>query len=236
MDRQAKIERAVREHAAREYPREACGVVVNAAGGPRYLPIANIASSAAHFSADPRDLLVAEEAGEIIAVVHSHPDGMPDPSEPDRAMLERWGIPWLIVSWPAGEIRQHLPRGRRPPLLGRVFEHGVLDCYSLVRDYYQQVLAVTLPDFAREDAWWLKGGNLYINHFREAGFREVDPADIREHDGVLMALRSQVPNHAGIYLGNDALLHHATGRLSRRETYSGFWQSITRKIVRHESQ
>lgn len=223
------------DHAKRDYPREACGLI--ASNGERfgYLPCRNIAEGNNHFIAHPQDIARAEDFGQLVAVVHSHPNGQPNPSEADRVGIERWGIPWLIVSWPSAQAALHAPCGYRPPLVGRTFHHGVLDCYALVRDYFDYKLRLKLPDYDRDNEWWLKGGNLYLERFADAGFVEVDPATIREHDVALMELRSPVPNHAGVYLGDNVILHHVMTRLSRREGYAGFWQRITRKVVRHHS-
>jgi len=50
-----------------------------------------------------------------------------------------------------------------------------------------------------------------------------------------MQIRSKngVPNHAGIYLGDGLMLHHMYGRLSRKDTYGGYWREMTRGVARH---
>ncbi|QQR47759.1 C40 family peptidase [Myxococcus xanthus] len=222
-------------HARSEYPREACGLVVAASGKQRYVPCRNQAEGQAHFILHPEDYARAEAEGEVLAVVHSHPNAAPEPSEADRVSMERWGLPWLIVNVPVGHWRLWHPTGYRPPLVGRPFSHGVLDCFSLIRDYFQERLGLELPDFHRPDGWWDKGGNLYLEGYAQAGFVDVTGQPLREHDVLLMQLRAQVPNHAGVYLGADVVLHHLQNRLSGRETYSGFWERITRKVVRHRT-
>lgn len=221
----------MRAHAARDFPREACGLVV----GGAYLPCRNLAQSQAHFIMAPEDIAAAEGRGPIEAVVHSHPNAAPEPSEADRVMMERWGVPWFIVNWPTGEVREHRPTGYRPPLIGRVFSHGVLDCFALIKDHFAQELGIEIQEFDRPDDWWAKGGNLYLEGFGAAGFIDVTGQPLRAHDVPLMELRAKVPNHAGVYLGNGVILHHVMNRLSRREAYAGFWAKITRKVVRHRA-
>jgi proteasome lid subunit RPN8/RPN11 len=225
----------MRAHAARDFPREACGLVIQAAGALSYRACRNLADGQAHFVMSPEDIAAAESSGQLVAVVHSHPNAAPEPSQADLVMMERWGVPWFIVGWPTGEVREHRPSGYHAPLLGRVFSHGVLDCFALVRDYYAEALGLELPDFERGDDWWLKGGNLYLDNFERAGFVDVTGQPLREHDVPLMELRAKVPNHAGVLLDRGVLLHHVMGRLSRREAYAGFWERITRKVVRHRS-
>ena len=229
---------AAHAHALREYPREACGLVVRLPlGGPSdmYWPCVNLADGQAHFILCPQDYARAEEAGEVVGIVHSHPNGAPEPSSADRVMMEQWGVPWLIISAPLGHSAWHYPTGYEAPLVGRPFSHGVLDCFSLIRDYYRLTLGITLPEFDRPDDWWAKGANLYLDNYHSAGFRDVGDSPPQAHDVILMQVRSKVPNHGAVYLGDDVILHHVMNRLSRREVYSGFWSKITTHILRHSS-
>jgi len=96
---------------------------------------------------DPADYALAEDSGPILAVVHSHPDAAPLPSQADLVACERTGIPWFILGWPTEIWHFMTPKGYRAPLIGREFVHGVLDCYTLIRDWYQEVRSVSLLDF-----------------------------------------------------------------------------------------
>src|SRR5260364_213270 len=46
-----------------------------------YVPFCNLAASDAHFILHPEDYAAAEEAGEVVCIVHSHPNLPPLPSE-----------------------------------------------------------------------------------------------------------------------------------------------------------
>lgn len=223
----------VHAHAARETPRECCGLAVVVKGRLRYWPARNIAQ-AGEFAIHPEDQAAAEDAGEVVAVCHSHVYLPPTPSEADRVMCEKTGLPWLIVSYPAATHEIITPSGYRAPLVGRPFVHGVLDCYALARDYYREVCGIALPDYKREDDWWLKGGNLYLEHFAEAGFVEV-AGEPRIHDGLLMQVASAVPNHAAILADDGIILQHCHGRLSSRDVYGGYWRRVTTHVLRHRS-
>lgn len=232
---------AIRAHAVADYTREACGLVTVVKGRERYIPCRNTATTASeHFILHPEDYANADDAGEVIAVVHSHPDEPARPSEADKVACEASGLPWLIVAVAkddagavvAGEIVEIEPCGYLAPLVGRPFAHGTLDCYSLLVDFYQRELGILLPHFDRADNWWNEGGDLYMQHFAEAGCAPIT-GQIQRGDIILMAIQSRAANHAAVYLGDGLMLHHMHGRLSSRDVYGGMWAEKTMLIVRH---
>lgn len=228
-------------HAEREYqirdkdgkPRESCGLVVVWKGRERYIPCRNIAEKNEHFVMHPEDYAAAEDSGEIVMVVHSHPNIAPLPSPADLVGCEKSGLPWLIVNWPTGAVHDFSPSGYKAPLVGRQFSHGILDCYSLIQDYYAEEIGIALPDFERPDEWWLNGMNLYLEGFAKAGFVRVD--EPQKHDGLLMQVGSQVPNHAAVFLGDGRILHHQMGRLSSKDIYGGWYRKVVTHVLRHRS-
>ncbi|WP_322105846.1 C40 family peptidase [Paraburkholderia sp. J41] len=235
----------IRAHAQRDYPREACGLVIVERGKEVYVPCRNVAETASeHFVLPGDDYAAAEDRGEVLAIVHSHPDASPAPSDGDRVSCEQSGLPWHIVSWPGGAIRTIEPSGFVAPLVGRAYAHGVLDCWSLVRDWYARERNIALPDFQRRDRWWDDGtSDLYAEHCAAAGGKivwrsgdDVSAAAVLEvGDVILMQIRSKngVPNHAAVYIGNTHILHHPYGRLSSRDIYGGYWYECTSRIVRY---
>lgn len=225
----------IRAHAAIEYPRESCGVVIVRKGRKKYIPCRNIAETNEHFVIHHDDYADAEDKGAVTMIVHSHPDVPPMPSQADLVGCEKSGLPWLIVNWPTGAVHEFKPSGYVPPLYGREFSHGVLDCYTFIRDYYKEVLSIELPDYERPDNWWLKGQNLYLDNFTGAGFQQVDVNAAREHDMLLMMMSAQVPNHAAILLGDGCIAHHQMLRLSSRDVYGGWYRKVTTHAMRHKS-
>ncbi|WP_411696077.1 C40 family peptidase, partial [Escherichia coli] len=72
-------------------PAESCGFVVRAPEGERYFPCVNISGEPEdYFRMAPEDWLQAEMQGEIVALVHSHPGGLPWLSEADRRLQVKW--------------------------------------------------------------------------------------------------------------------------------------------------
>lgn len=248
----ASTRNAMKEHAKREFPREAVGFVMLVDGVETYEPLVNLYEGNDKAIVCPKSQAVAYDKGEVVAFFHSHPNQPERPSEADLVGCEAMKLPWLIypLNDHDGEIKFSRlitirPNGYQAPLIGRFFYHGVLDCYTLIQDYYKRELSIELPDFERDDEWWKKGGNLYEENFTSAGFVHV--SDLRAHDVVLMQYHSSVANHAGVFIGDtalksedmgftvpDAMIHHASNRLSERVVYGGYWAEITRKVLRHK--
>ena len=240
-----KIKKAILAHAKAEYPNESCGVIV----GGEYIPCVNVAKDKRNFfEFDPIELVGAEKEGRIDVYVHSHPDGTTNPSVIDRIQMAFHGKPWMITD--GTNIAKHEPDGYVAPLLGREYYHGVLDCYSLVRDYYKRELNIDLANYKRNDVWWESADNkpLYMDNFAAEGFVEV--SDVQKHDLILCRLgRTEHVNHALIFLGDgtvtsenmppvmgDSLvLHHPYGGISLRDIYSEQWQRRAAVIIRHRS-
>ena len=226
---------AAQQHALTAMPREACGLLVIIKGRERYWPARNLAVGTDQFILDPQDYATADEAGDIVAIVHSHPDMPCTPSQADLVSCEASGLPWHIVSVPHVQWHYMQPNGYQAPLVGREWSHGVLDCYSLIRDWYAQERGQALPDFTRRDQWWLRGEDLYAKGFEVAGFRQIEPSDMQPGDVVLMRVASPVTNHGAVYLGDNRIIHHVQNRLSCRDIYSEFWIQRTTHVLRHEN-
>ena len=244
-----KLKADILNHAESEYPRECCGLIVD----DSYVPCVNQSTIDSQFAISPYDYVAASERGEVMAVVHSHPDGSSAASEVDKAQMELHGLPWVIVGYPQGDFAVHQPTGYTCPLLGREYYHGLQDCYSLCRDYYYRECGVRLGDYPRADLWWeLKDSpSLYLDNFKSEGFVEIDPAitPLQKHDAILCRVgRTEHVNHAVIYLGDGQLtsekasdvvggsiiLHHPYGRLSVREVWGEMWAKRAVVYLRHK--
>lgn len=87
---------------ASRFPEEACGLIAGE-GNQAWIviPIANILHDPHHFRLDPQEqldaFLLADRRGwDILAVYHSHPDGISFPSPTDFVELTFPGIIYLI--------------------------------------------------------------------------------------------------------------------------------------------
>lgn len=232
-----KVKTEILAHAKQENPKECCGLVVIIKGRQRYFPCKNIAETPdEHFVISPEDYALAEEQGEVVAVAHSHPITSPQPSPADQASCNNTKLPWFIVNPNLEEWGVAIPNDKKMPYIGREFVFGVVDCYTLVRDWYKEELNIELDNFYRRDRFWERGENLYMDNYASQGFRKVDQEDVEYGDLVIMQLQANLPNHGAIYIGDQQILQHVQGRLSSRDVYGGYYAKITAAVLRHESR
>lgn len=223
------------EHARQLTPAEACGLIAVVKGRQKYFPCTNLAAGLGEFILDPKDYARVESLGEIVAVFHSHPKTAADPSEADKVSCESSGLPWVICNPDLETWVQFSPSGYQAPLIGRQYSYGVLDCVQLLRDWYKKEYGLTFPYLLppNNSQDWHNNPYLYESLIN-LGFTEVDKETIKHGDLLLMCLgRSQRPNHGAVYLGDNLILHHISGRLSSKDFYNEYWIKTTHSALRY---
>ena len=224
----------IKQYVYEQGDKEACGLLSLQRGRIKWNPCPNVAENPKNdFIIDPLNYRAVSEKGDVVGVVHSHPGESPQPSVLDRAACDKLGIPWYIFGENDEWIKLE-PSENTYDLLGRPFVYGIYDCFTIIKDYYE-THDINIYPYEYEWNFWEKGKNLYLENFEKEGFVKVTDNSLQNGDLVLMALNSDITNHAGIYVGRGKMLHHAPNRLSCRDNYNGIWKQITRMIVRHES-
>jgi len=194
-------------HAKNQYPKESVGLLLNIKGKQRYYPCENLSITANYqFILNPEDYVKADKLGDIIAIVHSHPNTPPQASEADLVSCEDSNLPWYIVN-------------------------PITEEWA---DWYRQNKNIHLVDYERSmtPEEFLKNP-LFERYALDTGFVELPPYEqAKEGDVLLMSIMHPTLNHVAIFLG-DMVLHHLADRLSCREPYSEWLQKCTAKRYRY---
>ena len=208
-------------------PQEMCGAIADIHDkGRRFFSIDNIAENPEEtFEMNPKGWQALAADGEIVAVVHSHPNGDPFLSGADRQMQIQTGLPWILAV--GGCLKQFRCC---PHLRGRVFEYGKADCGALIRDAFM-LMGVDLPDHERGDIDDDAEHEYLRKHFEHVGFVRVSDG-LRGGDVILTSYGGHA-NHAALYLGDGQILHHAYNQLSRREPFNQWWSERVHSIWRY---
>ena len=225
-------------HAKDQDPKESCGLLLNIKGKEKYYPCENLSiTNYQEFILNPEDYVKADNLGEIIGIVHSHPITPPTPSQADRISCEHSNLPWYIVNPKTEQWADLKPEGYRPELCGRPWVWGITDCWSLVRDWYKQEKNIELIDYERSmtPEEFLENP-LFEKYAKNTGFRELaNDEALKKGDVLLMSILHPTLNHVAIFLG-DMVLHHLADRLSCKEPYSEWLLKCTGKRYRYASE
>lgn len=166
------------------------------------------------------------------------------PTEDDIASMDVLGLPMLKVALPTGAFKMYYPLSLEGnlPYEGRQWSPNYADCYRLLLDYYKTELSIKLPVVVTPENYVAQsrsytGQNLFLTNWESSGFTQV----MVPQDGDLIYMRTgnpmvQGPDHCGIYLEGDKLLHHFINRLSTVQEYAGIWRASTVMVLRHHTR
>lgn len=224
----------IQEHFEKEYPREGCGIIGIVKGKKQWFPCRNVAEDEDDFILSSEDYFDVVKRCDILAIVHSHPNASNEPSTTDINYCNALGIPYWIFSYPEMELNIVEPKELSRPLIGREYEFGVKDCFEAARDWLSKENICIPRREPFEDDWWKKGLNYFSEErMNEWNFRKVEIPE--KNDVLLFQIQSDVPNHCGIYLGNNIFFHHAEQRLSCREPLNALWLKYLAGVYRYDA-
>jgi len=224
-------------HAKEQDPKESCGLLLDIKGKEKYFPCKNLSTYTQQcFIIDPKDFIKAEETGNILAVIHSHPVTPPIASQADKISCENSELPWHIVNPKTEQWGYYEPSGYKPPLIGRHWVWGITDCWSLVRDWYKEEKNIILRDWDRPTTpQQFLEKPLFESCAWRTGFRELRTDEkLINGDVLLMSILNPTLNHVAIFLDGD-VLHHLADRISCKEPYNQWLLKCTGKRYRYAS-
>lgn len=116
-------------------------------------------------------------------------------------------------------------------LIGREWDYGKQDCYTIVRDYFA-LQGITLPNFDRPDELE-SSPSIYLREAVALGFKQVSFAERRPSDVLLMRLGTQHPMHAAVLVDYDRILHHLNESPSAVEDLRSYYVRSIAAVFRY---
>lgn len=116
-------------------------------------------------------------------------------------------------------------------LIGREWNYGKQDCYTIVRDYFA-LQGITLPNFDRPDELE-SSSSIYLREAVSLGFKQVSFAERRPGDVLLMRLGTQHPMHAAVLVDYDRILHHLNESPSAVEDLRSYYVRSIAAVFRY---
>lgn len=221
----------IKKHLMSEYPKEGCGIIYGDGETVYWAPIKNVATNLQEFILDKEEYLWYYTRYKILGIIHSHIDIPATPSDYDVANCNATGLPYYIFSIPSGEYEILEPKKELPPLLSRNYFRGLYDCFSLVKDYYS-TLGIDTP--CREIYWCTEKENFFTTEYlKDWGLSKT--GKLEKNCFLTFSLgATPVPNHCGVYIGDNKFIHHAHNRLSCEESLEGIWRKYLSGVYKYE--
>ncbi|OYQ80816.1 hypothetical protein B9T11_04870 [Wohlfahrtiimonas chitiniclastica] len=161
----------------------------------------------------------------IDAIVHSHIGDHPFLSSLDRLSQIQTQKSWWIVA------NNQIHKYKCVDLLrGREFKYGQFDCATLIEDAYA-ICGINLHHYQRKTMETDEANNVIIKRLPKLGFYQV--SDIVTGDVIVTSMGGN-PNHLGLILDGERVLHHVEGQYSRVVAYGSVFRKRTHSIWRHK--
>lgn len=202
---------------------ETCALIYADASGLAAHVCRNVAADRAEeFEIAPADHIAALQKGRLFGVYHSIPESAAfSPADLDNA--EELCLPYHVYSVVEDQWLTYVPRTYDPPLERRPFVLGEWDCYGLVRDWYR-TKGHHMGDYDRDESFCHEEQGVIMESFAKEGFALAE-GDWAAGDVLMYRTEKALPQHFGIYLGGNRMLHHPQGGLSCVEQVSDRWLS-----------
>jgi len=117
------------------------------------------------------------------------------------------------------------------PLLGRQWDYGVFDCFTLIRDFFK-LQGVELPDFERPSNLETCD-SIFFEQAERIGFKPVSYENRCPGDVLIMSLGTKEPMHAAILLPDERILHQRQDSLSAIEPLGRYYVSKVAAVFRY---
>ena len=118
--------------------------------------------------------------------------------------------------------------------IGRAFELGTSDCYSLIQDFYKNEYNIILNNYIRNDNVFKLNPDIVRENYIKEGFVEIQYKDLQIGDGIVFGLTKTSP-HIGIFIGNNLFLHFPSEKYSTAQFITDSWKKQIIFCARHKN-
>jgi cell wall-associated NlpC family hydrolase len=116
-------------------------------------------------------------------------------------------------------------------LIGRSWDYGKQDCYTIVRDYFA-LQGIALPDFDRPADLELTP-SVYLREAEALGFVRVAFEQRQVGDVAIMKLGTAEPMHAAVFVEPWRILHQKRGAPSAVEWLRSYYVGSIAAVYRY---
>ena len=117
------------------------------------------------------------------------------------------------------------------PLIGRQWEYGKADCFTLVRDWFK-LQGVELPDYERPKSTETCE-SIFLKEMPLQGFEAVTLQTRQPGDVLIMRMATRTPMHAAILLPDERILHQQRDSLSAVVPLSRYYLARVAAVFRY---
>ncbi len=232
-----KNQKDIKNHAKSDINNEICGLILLIGFDYVVFPCNNISRDKTNsFILDPEDYLIASESGKIIGSYHSHPDGDKALSDYDKLNSNAHNLTYIVYHNKLDQFFTYIPNSETNKYIGRNFQIGQSDCFSLIEDYYkneiQYIFQKPLELTQRNNDWQKESENLINKTFQLNNFIEINNKSLVKHDVLAHNLISENADHFSIYIGNGCILHQKRNKYSTIEKLEGIYKKKIFKTFR----
>ena len=116
-------------------------------------------------------------------------------------------------------------------LIGRQWEYGVNDCFTLIRDWFG-LQGIELPDFSRPEDLEICD-SIFLEQAEAIGFEQVALERRKPGDVLIMRLDTRTPMHAAVLLPDELILHQRQDSLSAIEPLRRYYVDRIAAVFRY---
>ena len=232
-----KIKNFIKKCSLIQNPKEICGFIVEDNGVFKCIPCENTAKDPIeNFKISPKEYLnIKNKYKKIFYIYHSHTNNNENFSEKDISCAENISLPIIMYNLNSDLFKVYEPVNVNKNYIGRYFEIGKYDCYTLIKDFLKNELNIDISAILNYtnfiQAQNVFNENLSLNFFEKKGFNLIQDKQFLQKNDILI-LQNYSGKHFALYLGNDKILHQPMLSFSKIENYCNFYRKQTEYIYR----